>query len=113
MIKFVAVGADGCLDLDGVPWARRATDDEERAYLAGFYGVSKGEAFIDWLGRPYWLWAIDTAHTDIPKAVVEKALRCYKVVRLIDDVAMWREKTRQALVDLAEAQDDEEEDDED
>jgi hypothetical protein len=92
MIRFVYVAAEGsaglaaCVGGGAAPWARRATRAEEAAFRQGRQNCFEESARlgIDGLGRAYFLWAIDTAHPDIPPKVKAKAQRTWRCVYLID-----------------------------
>ena len=89
-IQFIAVGAEGSHDLGerSYPWCRRATPEEEAAFRQALMLVRTDppmqDFFIDHTGRPYWLWAMDLGHPDIPPKVAERALKYKRVTYLID-----------------------------
>ena len=93
MTRFNLLGAEGVAESEGLPYVRRATEGEavafEQAALVAINDPATQisprttrDLYIDGVGRPYWLVAVDLDHPDCPESVRRHCADAARAVHL-------------------------------
>ena len=93
MIRFILLGAEGVAEAEELPYVRRATEGEAAAFEQAALTVINEPAtqispkttrdlYVDGMGRPYWLVAVDLDHPDCPESVRRHCADAVRTVHL-------------------------------
>jgi len=90
LVGVLLVGAEGCMEAEGAPWLRDASEVEKVLFEKGIaqrcaeggHPFNVRDLYVDGIGRPYWLKAV-VEHPELPRDARERAERYSRVLRLV------------------------------